>query len=494
MSADFFNQQFSPAEKKATTSSTNGTTIGRPPPPPPPPPRSGNAPSSGNLHPRKAPYSGGSMNIGNGNASSSAPNSRSAYYGQKSSSSSSTLGAPPNPPPRPTGNYYSTGPANNATSTPASNASFYNMSGTNTTNTTTTSSSSSTSNDQGWYGSSSSSSSNPYGAPDPYATTTPTPTATIPSSNTTTTDTTENNPYESSNYYGTQPNTNNSTTANDNDTTLNGFNPSTRSTSSSSIQEQQQQPEFSKRSDSLEYLASTVPTNDDNLQGPMSAMSPSASINIMQPSTSSTSINSTTGGTIGGGGGGYNPVDFENEPPLLEELGINLDQISAKSLAVILPLPTNIAQKYNIQNDITTMMEDADLIGPIIYALCLGMELLLVGKIHFESIYGLTLFGVVCMTLILNLMSPSDSISLWTVVSVLGYSLLPVNLLAAVNILISVQKMGRFGWLLAWMTILWCTISSTRLFEKGCGFRDQRYLVGYPNALLYSAFVMLTIF
>jgi protein YIPF5/7 len=30
--------------------------------------------------------------------------------------------------------------------------------------------------------------------------------------------------------------------------------------------------------------------------------------------------------------------------------------------------------------------------------------------------------------------------------------------------------------------------------EQGCGMRDQRYLIAYPIALLYSAFVMMTIF
>lgn len=48
------------------------------------------------------------------------------------------------------------------------------------------------------------------------------------------------------------------------------------------------------------------------------------------------------GGPVGGGAVGGTMVDddeedYENEPPLLEELGINFEHIWSKTLAVILP-------------------------------------------------------------------------------------------------------------------------------------------------------------
>lgn len=180
--------------------------------------------------------------------------------------------------------------------------------------------------------------------------------------------------------------------------------------------------------------------------------------------------------------------DYDNEPPLLEELGINLDHIRTKSLAVLLPM------KYAKSNIDSTIMEDDDLAGPVAFVLLLGGELLLAAKMNFGYIYGLSLFGCFGMTLVLNLLSPTDSISMWTVLSVLGYSLLPVNTLAGVNILYRIRHMGKFGVVLAALTIGWCACSSTRLFERGCGLREQRFLVAYPIALFYSAFVMLTIF
>lgn len=249
----------------------------------------------------------------------------------------------------------------------------------------------------------------------------------------------------------------------------------TRTMANSSISMQYSQSSLNshpQRSDSMTELYS-----GSIMSGPMSA-------------SNSNIPTSFTSGTVGVGGnsGGHIMNNFQDEPPLLEELGINLSHIQTKSLAVILPV------RYAKSVIDTSIMEDNDMAGPLAFGLLLATELLLAGKIHFGYIYGFGMFGCLSTTLVLNLMSPSDSISVWTVVSILGYSLLPVNFLAAINIFYRIKYMGSIGVILAAVTISWCTISSTRLIERGCGMRDQRYLIGYPNALLYSAFVMLTIF
>lgn len=185
--------------------------------------------------------------------------------------------------------------------------------------------------------------------------------------------------------------------------------------------------------------------------------------------------------------------DFENEPPLLEELGINLDHIWLKTKAVVLPSKRLSGSSALLEPSV--IVEDADLAGPLAFALLLGCELLLTVKMSFGYIYGFGLFGCFSMTLILNLMSPSSPVSFWTVTSILGYSLLPVNVLAAVKIV--VQNMAgqeTLARLLALGTVLWSTVASTRLLEVGCGMAEQRYLIAYPIALLYTAFVLITIF
>jgi hypothetical protein len=185
--------------------------------------------------------------------------------------------------------------------------------------------------------------------------------------------------------------------------------------------------------------------------------------------------------------------DMENEPPLLEELGINLQQIFMKTKAVVIPF-RRLAGNTALM-DPSLIVEDADLAGPLVFALALGFELLLGLEVEFGAIYGFGLAGCVSMTLILNLMSPTQAVSFWTVTSILGYALLPVNILAALKILL--QNLAGFSTLvrfLAVLTILWCTTASTRLLEVGCGMAHQRYLIAYPIALLYTAFVLITIF
>ena len=50
-------------------------------------------------------------------------------------------------------------------------------------------------------------------------------------------------------------------------------------------------------------------------------------------------------------------------------------------------------------------MEDPDLSGPILIALCFGMLLLLSGKIHFGDIYAIFVIGNLLLYFLFNLMS-----------------------------------------------------------------------------------------
>ena len=170
-------------------------------------------------------------------------------------------------------------------------------------------------------------------------------------------------------------------------------------------------------------------------------------------------------------------------------MGVKFPHIYSKSRAVLFPFG-----KHAKSLESGLIENDADLAGPLAFALGLGGELLLSGKMHFGYVYGFGMSGCLAMTLLLNLLNPNGAVSMWTVVSILGYALLPVNLLAGMNVLLRVHKLGVWGMVLAVLTIVWCTTASARLFERGCNMRAQRFLVAYPTALLYSAFVMITIF
>lgn len=80
----------------------------------------------------------------------------------------------------------------------------------------------------------------------------------------------------------------------------------------------------------------------------------------------------------------------------------------------------------------------------------------------------------------------------WQACSVLGYCLLPVIFLAVLGILISMK--GILGLLLAVLAIAWSTLAATRLIDAKLHLTEQYWLVAYPVMLLYSCFVLITIF
>jgi len=175
--------------------------------------------------------------------------------------------------------------------------------------------------------------------------------------------------------------------------------------------------------------------------------------------------------------------DLVNEPPLLEELGIHLSDIVLKTKAVVLPF---MKQTQTVQN--TNDDDDDDLVGPLALALLLGFELLLLRKLTFGTIYGFGLAGCAGVTVLCNLMA-TQAVSFWKVTSILGYSLLPLNALAALTLVLPLTRPVA-----SIVAVVWSTTASTRLLEVQCQMRSQRYLLAYPIALLYTAFCMITVF
>lgn len=194
---------------------------------------------------------------------------------------------------------------------------------------------------------------------------------------------------------------------------------------------------------------------------------------------SSVDLSGSMGSVSGSSGGSGSP--FDDEPPLLEELGINFRDIWTKTLAVSIPFRAMP----------TVHEDDADLAGPLVFCMLLGTCLLLTGKVHFGYIYGFGLVGCLVMYVILNLMS-EEAISVDRTMSILGYSLLPILLLATLNIFVDLK--GSLGMAVSFLVILWCTVNATRLFEKALSMQEQRYLVAYPVTMLYACFALLTIF
>ncbi|KAL5485455.1 hypothetical protein ACEPAI_8097 [Sanghuangporus weigelae] len=172
---------------------------------------------------------------------------------------------------------------------------------------------------------------------------------------------------------------------------------------------------------------------------------------------------------------------LEGEPPLLEELGINFSHIWAKSMTVLNPLGRMDEH----------IMDDADLYGPLIFCFCFATCLLLSGKPQFGYIYGVALLGSASIYTLLNLMSETG-IDAYRVASVLGYCLLPMVGVGALSVVMTLD--GLLGFILAAISIMWCTYAASGIFVVVLRMSQQRLLVAYPVGLLYGCFALLSVF
>lgn len=179
----------------------------------------------------------------------------------------------------------------------------------------------------------------------------------------------------------------------------------------------------------------------------------------------------------GGGVGGFD--DFDDERPLLEELGIDFQDIWRKTQAVLNPF----SKKEH------SIMEHADLAGPFCYAMLLGMLLLLSQKMQFGYIYGVGTIGCLGLSMVINLMC-EKGVELYTTTSVLGYCLLPMAALAAVSPFVG----GVPAMAVAIACVSWATLSASSIFVATLNMAEQRWLLVYPIALFYIVFALLCIF
>eukprot|EP00180_Rhodochaete_pulchella_P002775 Plantae.Rhodophyta-Rhodochaete_pulchella.ctg433.p2 GENE.Plantae.Rhodophyta-Rhodochaete_pulchella.ctg433~~Plantae.Rhodophyta-Rhodochaete_pulchella.ctg433.p2 ORF type:complete len:235 (+),score=26.57 Plantae.Rhodophyta-Rhodochaete_pulchella.ctg433:45-707(+) len=187
-----------------------------------------------------------------------------------------------------------------------------------------------------------------------------------------------------------------------------------------------------------------------------------------------------------GYGGGYfaqpqqgppPPTNFEDEPPLLEELGINVDHIIAKAKAVLNPF-----SKFE-----ASFADEADMSGPLSFGLLLG--LLLINKAQFGIVYTQSVTSCVAIYLVFNLMS-QRGIDLYRSTSILGYALIPMVLLAFVSLFAPRSLKIIIGSVM----ISWSTSTAAKIFVAVLEMRDNFWLVAYPLALVYTSFALITVF
>ena len=93
---------------------------------------------------------------------------------------------------------------------------------------------------------------------------------------------------------------------------------------------------------------------------------------------------------------------------------------------------------------------------------------------------------------LLLLMNVTNEVAFTTVVSVLGYCLLPIVGLAALGVGFSLQ--GWLGTAAAAAAVCWCSYSASKLFVTAFNMQHQQLLVAYPCSMLYAVFALITVF
>ncbi|BES92306.1 Yip1 domain family member [Nesidiocoris tenuis] len=172
--------------------------------------------------------------------------------------------------------------------------------------------------------------------------------------------------------------------------------------------------------------------------------------------------------------------NFENEPPLLEELEIYPDLIAKKIQSVLNPFRKG------------PPVPDHDLGGPLIFCLLFGVTTFFsAGRINFSYVYGIAMSSCIFMYLLLILMCQRERPSLMAVASVMGYGLIPVVGLSALGIFLRLTNSVGVG--LAFLAIGWSALAASKEFTSMTG-DDQRLLIAYPCAILYGVFTLLVIF
>jgi len=76
--------------------------------------------------------------------------------------------------------------------------------------------------------------------------------------------------------------------------------------------------------------------------------------------------------------------------------------------------------------------------------------------------------------------------------SILGYCLLPIVILATISVLLDLVNI--FGFIITLALVFWATAAASNFFEVLLQLNHQKWLVGYPVFLFYLIFSMLTVF
>ncbi|CAM8975897.1 hypothetical protein QQ045_028952 [Rhodiola kirilowii] len=196
-------------------------------------------------------------------------------------------------------------------------------------------------------------------------------------------------------------------------------------------------------------------------------------------------IGSAISGTIASGSSSSltGSTNFDDEEPLLDELGIHPDLIWRKTRSILNP--------FRIDPNIHA---DADLSGPVLYYMLFGFFQLLAGKIQFGVILGWIVVFSLFLYVVFNMLAgKAGNLDLHRCTSIIGYSMLPLVLLSAFSLFI--PRNGAVGLAVALVFVVWATRTCARLVGVLSGGSDEHFgLIAYACFLMYTIMSMIIIF
>lgn len=180
---------------------------------------------------------------------------------------------------------------------------------------------------------------------------------------------------------------------------------------------------------------------------------------------------------------GAGAANFEDEEPLLDELGIHPDQIWRKTVSIINP--------FRIK---PVVHEDSDLSGPVLYYMLFGFFQLLAGKVQFGVILGWIVVFSIFLYVVFNMLAGrTGNLELHRCTSVVGYSMLPMVMFSAISLFLPRGGIVDFG--VAAVFVIWATRVCARLLVALSGGGDEHIgLIAYACFLIYTILSMLIIF
>ncbi|KAI4364196.1 hypothetical protein MLD38_020323 [Melastoma candidum] len=180
----------------------------------------------------------------------------------------------------------------------------------------------------------------------------------------------------------------------------------------------------------------------------------------------------------------FSAASFDEEEPLLDELGIHPEQIWRKTRSILNPFRVNTA----------VHLHNSDLSGPILLYLSLCLFQLLSGKIQFGIVLGWIVVSSIFLYVVFNMIAGKNGrLNLHSCTSIIGYCMLPIVVLSAISLFIPQGNLVLF--VAAGVLVMWATrVSTILMVALADGEEEHRGLVAYACFLIYTMFSLLVVF